>query len=142
MDGTGYPNGEFAGDLHEFTRIVAIADVFDALVSDRCYRRKWSSNNAVNYLVECAETQFDLKLVSVLIKQIAIYPNGSMVRLSNNVIGIVKEQNKNFPLRPIIRVINDEFGNEIEMYEIDLMQVLSVTILESEIEMNYNQTNE
>lgn len=137
MDGTGYPNGRLAGELHEFSRIVAIADVFDALVSDRCYRKKWSSNNAVNYLVEHAETQFDLKLVSVLIKQIAIYPNGSMVRLSNKAIGIVKEQNKNFPLRPIIRVITDEDEKEIEIYEIDLMQVLSITIIESEIEMNY-----
>jgi len=137
MDGKGYPTGAMAGELHEFTRIVAIADVFDALVSDRCYRKKWSSNTAVNYLVEHAETQFDTKLVSVLIKQIAIYPNGSMVRLSNNAVGIVKEQNINFPLRPIIRVITDQEGKEIEMYEIDLMKILSITIIESEIEMNY-----
>jgi putative nucleotidyltransferase with HDIG domain len=137
MDGTGYPNGCPAGELHEFSRIVAIADVYDALVSDRCYRRKWSSNNAVNYLIEHAETQFDVKLVSVLIKQIAIYPNGSMVRMSNNAIGIVKEQNKNFPLRPIVRVITDENGNDIDMYEIDMMKNLSITIIESEIEMNY-----
>lgn len=138
MDGTGYPNGTPAGELHEFVRIVALADVYDALVTDRCYRRKWSSNNAVNYLVENAETKFDLKLVSILIKQIAIYPNGSMVRLSTNAIGIVKEQNKNFPLRPVIRVITDEEGNEVAPYEIDLMQVLHITITESEIELQYN----
>jgi putative nucleotidyltransferase with HDIG domain len=136
MDGTGYPTHAMAGELHEFTRIVAVADVYDALVSDRCYRKKWSSNTAVNYLIEHAGTQFDTKLVSVLIKQIAIYPNGSMVRLSNNTIGIVKEQNINFPLRPIIRVIKDNEGNDIEMYEIDLMKILSITIIESEIEMN------
>lgn len=137
MDGTGYPNGCPAGELHEFSRIVAIADVYDALVSDRCYRRKWSSNNAVNYLVEHSETQFDLKLVSVLIKQIAIYPNGSLVRLSNNAIAIVKEQNKQLPLRPIVRVITDENGNDIEPYELDMMKLLSITIIESEIEMEY-----
>jgi HD-GYP domain-containing protein (c-di-GMP phosphodiesterase class II) len=137
MDGTGYPTGTKAGELHEFTRIVALADVYDALVSDRCYRKKWSSNQAVNYLIEHAESQFDTKLVSVLIKQIAIYPNGSMVRLSNNVIGIVKEQNTNFPLRPIVRVISDAEGNDVDMYEIDLMKILSITIIESEIEMKY-----
>jgi putative nucleotidyltransferase with HDIG domain len=138
MDGTGYPTGVHAGELHEFARIVSIADVYDALVSDRCYRSKWSSNQAVNYLVEHAETKFDLKLVSVFIKQIAIYPNGSMVRLSNNAIGIVKEQNKNFPLRPFVRVITDEQGKEVVPYEIDLMQVLSITILESELEMSWS----
>ncbi len=138
MDGKGYPTGTPASELHEFTRIVAIADVYDALVSDRCYRKKWSSNQAVNYLVEHAETQFDLKLVSVLIKQIAIYPNGSMVRLSDHTIGIVKEQNNNFPLRPIIRVVSDEWGREITPYEVNLLQSLSVTIVESELEMSWS----
>jgi HD-GYP domain-containing protein (c-di-GMP phosphodiesterase class II) len=138
MDGKGYPTGVPAAELHEFTRIVAIADVYDALVSDRCYRKKWSSNQAVNYLVEHAETQFDLQLVSVLIKQIAIYPNGSMVRLSDQTIGIVKEQNKNFPLRPIVRVVTDPSGKEVTPHEIDLMKILSITIIESELEMSWN----
>ncbi len=139
MDGSGYPMGCLAGELHEFGRIVALADVYDALVTDRCYRKKWSSNNAVNYLVEHAETKFDLKLVSILIKQIAIYPNGSMVRLSTKEVGIVKEQNKNFPLRPMIRVISDENGSEITPYELDLMKVLHITIIESELEMEFSQ---
>lgn len=140
MDGSGYPTGKPAGELHEFARIVAIADVYDALVSDRCYRRKLSSNQAVNFLIEHSESQFDTKLVSVFIKQIAIYPNGSTVRLSTNETGIVKEQNKNFPLRPVIRVISDKEGQEIVPYEIDLMKILSITILESEIEMNTEWT--
>jgi hypothetical protein len=58
-----------------------------------------------------------------------------MVRLSDNSFGIVKEQNKNFPLRPIIRIITDKKGREIDPYEIDLMKILSITIIESEIEM-------
>ncbi len=136
MDGSGYPMGVNAGELHEIVRIVSVADTYDALISDRCYRRKWSSNQAVNYLIENAETKFDTKLVSVLIKQIAIYPNGSMVRISDNSIGIIKEQNKNFPLRPIIRVIIDSNGNEVVPYELDMMKVLSITIIESELEMN------
>jgi putative nucleotidyltransferase with HDIG domain len=138
MDGSGYPTGTCAGDLHEFVMIVAVADVYDAMISDRANRKKWSSNQAVNYLIEHAETKFDTRIVSVFIKQIAIYPNGSMVRLSNKSIGIVKEQNKNFPLRPIIRVITDQMGNEVVPYELDMLKVLSITILESEIEMNYN----
>ena len=137
MDGSGYPSGTPAGQLHDFVRITAIADVFDALTENRCYRKKWSTNKAVNYLIENAESKFDLNMVSVFIKQIAIYPNGSMVRLSNNATGIVKEQNKNYPLRPVIRVITDEKGNNIDVYDIDLMKELSITIVESELEMNY-----
>lgn len=137
MDGSGYPTGIKAGELHEIVRIVSVADAYDSLVSDQTYRNKWSSNQAVNYLIEYAETKFDTKLVSAFIRQIAIYPNGSMVRLSDNCTGIIKEQNKNYPLRPIIRIITDKDGKEIEPYEIDLMKVLSITILESEIEMNF-----
>lgn len=136
MDGSGYPTGVLADELHEFVRIVAIADTYDALISDRCYRQKWSSNQAVNFLIENAETKFETRLVSAFIRQIAIYPNGSMVRLSDECTGIVKEQNKNFPLRPIIRVITDKNGLDITPYEIDLMKILDITITESEIEMN------
>lgn len=139
MDGSGYPTGIKAGELHEIVRIVSVADTYDALVTDRCYRQKWNCNQAVNYLIENAETKFDTKLVSAFIRQIAIYPNGSMVRLSDNSIGIIKEQNKNFPLRPVVRVISNKDGKDIEPYEIDLMRILSITILESEIEMNYLQ---
>jgi putative nucleotidyltransferase with HDIG domain len=138
MDGTGYPYGTPAGELHEFARIVAIADVYDALTSDRCYRKKWSANKAANYLIEFSDTKFDTSLVATFIQLIAIYPNGSMVRLSDQKLGIVKEQNRSLPLRPIVRVIADEKGREIDMYEIDLMKDLSITIIESEIEIEGN----
>lgn len=134
MDGSGYPFGMCAGELHEFVRIVAVADVYDALISDRCYRKKWKAIDAVNYLVERSDTLFDTKVVATLIQQIAVYPNGSMVRLNNQSLGIVKEQNRSMPFRPIVRVITDNKGNEIVPYEIDLMKELNITIIESEIE--------
>ena len=136
MDGSGYPGGVEAKNLHEFSRIVAIADVYDALTTDRCYRKKWSANRAVDYLIECSDTKFDANLVALFIQQIAIYPNGSTVKLSNNYFGIVKEQNKSLPLRPIVRVIADELGRDIDMFEVDLVKELSITIIESEIEIN------
>ncbi len=142
MDGSGYPFGIPAGQLHEFSRIVAIADVYDAITSDRCYRKKWSAIKAVNYLIECSDTKFDTDLVAVFIQQIAVYPNGSLVRLSNQRMGIVKDQNKSMPLRPIVRVISDEFGNDIERYEIDLMEHLSITILDSEMEKNTDDSQD
>ncbi|BBF44480.1 HD-hydrolase domain [Lachnospiraceae bacterium KM106-2] len=137
MDGSGYPRGVKAGDLHEFARIVAIADVYDALTSDRCYRKRWSNQQAVNYLIESADTKFDTNLVAIFIQQIAIYPNGAIVRLSNGLYGIVKDQNRSVPLRPIVRIIADEKGNDIRpMYEINLLDELAITIVESEIEID------
>lgn len=136
MDSSGYPEGVPAGKLHEFARIVAIADVYDALTSNRCYRKRWSAFKAVNYLIEHSDTKFDTNLVAIFIQQIAIYPNGSLVRLSNNSLGIVKEQNHCMPLRPIVRIIENENGEEVNIYEIDLIKELSITILDSEVEMS------
>lgn len=135
VDGTGYPRGLSEEEMHEFAKVVSIADVYDALTTDRCYRKKWSNEKAVNYLIECSGTKFDTKLVGIFIQQIAIYPNGSMVRLSDDTYAIIKDQNRSMPLRPIVRVIADKYGNDIATYELDLLKELSVTIVESEIEL-------
>lgn len=135
LDGSGYPFGYKGEQLHEIIKIVSIADVYDALTSDRCYRKKWSAYQAVNYLMANSGSMFDTELVSLFIRQIAVYPNGSVVRLSDGRTALVKEQNQNYPLRPIVRVFSDKYGNIIPIEEIDLMEVLSITITESELEI-------
>lgn len=135
LDGSGYPFGLRGDQLHEFSKIVAIADVYDALTTDRCYRKKLPANKAVDYLIEKSGTHFSSELVQLFIRQIAIYPNGSLVLLSNNMLGIIKDQNQNVPLRPIVRIIEDENGNKVVPYEIDLMDELNITIVESELEI-------
>jgi len=135
LNGTGYPRGLKEHEIDEFSKIAAIADVYDALTSDRCYRKKWSTNKALDYLIENSGTLFDVELVRLFMQQIAIYPNGSMVRLSDGRLAIVKDQNPNVPLRPKVRVIGDEYGNCCCYEEVDLMEVLSLTIVESELEI-------
>ncbi|WP_099467216.1 HD-GYP domain-containing protein [Konateibacter massiliensis] len=135
LDGSGYPRGLKGEQLTEFARISAIADVYDALTSDRCYRKKWPTNKAVDFLIENSGTKFDADLVRIFIQRIAVYPNGSMVRLSDGTLALVKEQNRYMPLRPVVKVIADKYGDKVQPYEINLMDVLSVTVTESEIEI-------
>ena len=139
LDGSGYPQGLPGEELNEFIRIVSIADVYDALTTDRCYRKKWPANKAMDYLVERSEKEFDPVLVGLFTQQLAVYPNGSLARLSNQYLGIVSDQNKNMPLRPFVRVIQDPEGREIPPYELDLMKELSITITESELEISRNK---
>jgi len=69
-DGSGYPNG-LAGEQIPLTgRIVAIADVFDALTSVRPYKRAWSEEEAVDYLVQQKGKHFDPALVDLFIAQL------------------------------------------------------------------------
>lgn len=135
LDGSGYPRGIKEKQIDEFSKIAAIADVYDALTSDRCYRKKWSTNKALDYLMANSESMFDAELVRIFMQQVAIYPNGSMVRLSDGSIALVKEQNPSIPLRPVVRVYADKNGRRVPLKEIDLMKILSLTITESELEI-------
>lgn len=135
LDGSGYPNHIHSSKLHPFLRIVTIADVYDALTSDRCYRKKWSAKKALDHLIEFSGTLYDTELVSIFAKHIAIYPNGSIVRLSDQTLAIVQAQNAEMPQRPIVRVIADKHGTAIDKYEIDLLKVLTITIIESELDV-------
>ncbi|MEG1992230.1 MAG: HD-GYP domain-containing protein [Acetivibrio sp.] len=141
MDGSGYPSGLKGEELNEFEKIVMIADVYDSLISSRCYKKKWPIAKAVDFLIEKAGTLFSPELVQLFIQQIAIYPNGSMVLLSDGNIGIVKEQNRHVPMRPIIRIFKNAKGVEITPFEVDLMEVLSVTIVDSQLEITEYQKN-
>jgi len=139
LDGSGYPQGLRGEELNEYIRIVSIADVYDALTTDRCYRKKWPANKAMDFLVERSGKEFDPELVGLFTQQLAVYPNGSLVRLSNQFLAIVSEQNRSMPLRPFIRVIQDPQGRDITPFEVDLMKELSITIIESELEISRNK---
>ena len=69
-DGTGYPQGLKENDIPLFGRIVAIADVFDALTSKRPYKKPWSMDEAVEEIVRCSEAHFDPKIVEVFKRKI------------------------------------------------------------------------
>jgi len=66
-NGTGYPQGLKGEEIHIYGRITAIADVFDALVSDRCYKKPWELDRVINLFKEQRGVQFDPKLVEVFL---------------------------------------------------------------------------
>ena len=81
-DGTGYPQGLQGLDIHVFGRIVALADVYDALRHKRCYKKAWTVDEVVNEINQQKGKHFEPKLVDVFNEQIeelekilAIYPD-------------------------------------------------------------------
>ncbi len=66
-DGTGYPDGLAGEDIPLVARIFAIVDVWDALTSDRPYRKAWSESAALQYIREAAGTHFDPEIVPVFL---------------------------------------------------------------------------
>jgi HD-GYP domain-containing protein (c-di-GMP phosphodiesterase class II) len=71
LDGSGYPRGVHADDLDLATRILAVCDVYDALVSKRVYRPAWAQDDALALLREESETAFDARCVEALERVVA-----------------------------------------------------------------------
>lgn len=70
VDGTGYPRGLSGDEIHIYARIVSIADVFDALSSERVYKQAFSIDKTVEILLEGSGTHFDPKLVSLFVENL------------------------------------------------------------------------
>jgi len=105
IDGRGYPNKIKGESLNKFSKIVAIADVYDSLTSDRSYRNATSPHDAIKYLLERSGTQFDGEMVKVFSTAIVPYPSGTLLELSNGNIAIVTTVLRNFALRPQVQII-------------------------------------
>lgn len=131
-DGTGYPNRLKFNQVLESVRIVMVADVYDALTSDRAYRQKQSPDAVMSYINDLGMHQFDRSIVSSFKKCISIYPVGTGIVLNTMEKGIVLKVNMDMPTRPVIRIIVDSDGKKIEDYqEIDLAAKWDVFIVDS-----------
>lgn len=128
LDGTGYPRQLKGDEIHQFGRIVGIADVYDALTTNRVYRKAYLPHEALEYLFT-ATGQFDSELISVFRDHVAIYPIGLLVTLSSGVKAVVVDINTKFPQRPILRVLKNANGEDIAPYEVDLSRDLSLTVV-------------
>lgn len=119
FDGTGYPYGKSGKSISEFGRIITLADVYDALTSDRVYRKALSSADAIEYIMAGNDVSFDPDIVRAFIKKVDPYPVGTPVALSNGDVGIVTSVNPTFPMRPNIRVFMHK-NAKIQPYEVSL----------------------
>ncbi|MPW24754.1 HD domain-containing protein [Alkalibaculum sp. M08DMB] len=127
VDGTGYPNRLNSRRISIFAKIIAVCDVYDALTSDRSYRKAMSPNEALELIMGSCGIDFDLDIVRAFIKRIVPYPVGTLVNLSNQRIAVIKEINPHCVLRPIVKVINHHCS-EITFTEVDLLTHTTVVI--------------
>jgi len=109
-DGQGYPKGLKGKDISLYARIVAVADAFEAMVSERPYRDSMIGYTAMRTILSDNGRRFDPEILKVFIKSLGIYPIGSIVLLSDASIGRVIENHPDAPLRPKIRTMIDSLG--------------------------------
>lgn len=107
-DGSGYPRGLVDFEIHPFAKIIAIADVFDALTSNRSYRKKMLPSEAILILEDGRGTQFDERVFAAFKRSIVHYANGTVVQLNNGDRGIVSKQNLMDSSRPWLRIFEED----------------------------------
>lgn len=106
FDGSGYPHNLRQEKIPEFGRIITIADVFDALTSDRPYREAMQPSEAMEYIMGGSGVMFDPVFVNIFTRRIAAYPVGTCVELSNGLIGIIVENYECPCMRPKIKILS------------------------------------
>jgi putative nucleotidyltransferase with HDIG domain len=122
---SGYPKIKNSFTLDFFSRVITIADQYDAMTSARVYSRKpLSAEKALSVLIERSGTQVDPHILKVFINMVGIYPIGSLVVLNTNEMGLVFENNNNpdFMDRPRILLISNSSGARIENIAVNLME--------------------
>lgn len=121
-NGSGYPRRLLKGDIHEFSRIVGLADCFEELTGGHPFSRELPIQEAVELLTTEADNWFDTELVKSFTNRIPLCPTGSTVRLNDGRSALVVAQNQGFPTRPVVRILRDAAGNQADSgADIDLL---------------------
>lgn len=121
----GYPTYTKKKNINFFSKIVKIADVFDAITTKRPYRKKdFSRDDALNMMLEKSGEEFDPLILKVFVTMMGACPVGTLVLLNTGEIGIIFETSENpaFMLRPKVKLITDPEGNKVDGEIVDLVE--------------------
>ena len=113
LDGTGYPRGLRGQDIIEYARLVAVADVYDAVTSDRVYRGRITPEAGVRILHEQADSKLEEQFVRRLTSFVVPYPPATVVRLSDHSVALVVSVNAGDFYRPQVRLMRDPQGQRV-----------------------------
>lgn len=130
LDGTGYPYNRKSDNIHYYAKILAVCDVYDALTSDRPYRKASFPNEVIEYIMACADTHFDYDILNHFIRVIVAYPIGTFVKLSDHRLAVVVKNYSENIMRPLVRIINYDgtVGDDIDLlYD---KQYMNITIVD------------
>lgn len=112
LDGSGYPKKLKAEAIRMPTRIVTIANVYDNLCNHVDPAQSLTPHEALSSMYAHRRAQFDSAIMATMIKSLGVYPPGTIVRLSNEAIGLVMNVNVGKPLRPRVLVYDAEIPKE------------------------------
>ena len=145
VNGEGYPYGHTELTIHPMAIMAGICDVYDALTSNRVYRKGMPPHFAMKFIFNMSNQQFPSKWIERFIKCIGIYPAGSVIKLNNGEVGVVYEVNHDALLRPKVKLIGENRRrkrfpsllnlNNIEHQDLDIVEVIDPGVSGLDISM-------
>jgi HD-GYP domain-containing protein (c-di-GMP phosphodiesterase class II) len=131
-DGQGYPRKVRGEDINLAARILAVADAYISMINNRPHRNSMIGYSAMKNLLNDNGRHFDPKILKVFLESMGIYPIGSIVQLNNSSIGRVVQTHPEAPLRPVVELIIDEYGNNVgEREVVDLLSKKTLFIVKA-----------
>jgi putative nucleotidyltransferase with HDIG domain len=115
LDGTGYPAGAARAALNLGTMICSIADVYDAMRSQRAYQQAFPTDRVLAVLKKDDGAQFDAQLVRRFVQLLGIYPPGTLVKLSSEAVAVVTRIHAPDPYRPRVKLLFTPDGSRYEV---------------------------
>jgi HD-GYP domain-containing protein (c-di-GMP phosphodiesterase class II) len=122
FDGCGYPQRFPIRRQRLASRIVAVADAYDAMTSQRSYSAARLPDEAMSVLASNAGSAFDSALVRLFVTMMGCYPPRSVVRLSTGETGVVLVPNETHPVEPRVRVFAAPDGTMVQPFDLDLSE--------------------
>ncbi|WP_017170042.1 HD domain-containing phosphohydrolase, partial [Xanthomonas phaseoli] len=120
MDGSGYPNQLVGEKISLMSRMGAVCDVYDAISSDRPYKRGWDPAESLKQMASW-KGHFDPVVFQAFVRRLGIYPVGSLVRLESQKLAVVIEQTPDALLKPKVRVFySAKLRSHVLVQDIDL----------------------
>ena len=127
-DGDGYPDGRAGSRIPQFARIASVADVYDAITSERPYRDAAPAHAGHAAIIAGSGTAFDPEVVTAFRKIVAPYPAGTEITLSDGRRGIVAAVPDHAPDQPVVRITHDEQGAPVDPFEVPYADLTSLGI--------------
>ncbi len=124
-DGKGYPKGITGKEIPVASRIISVADAYEAMIRDRPYRGSMIGYKAVRQVLNDNGRRFDSDILKVFIKSMGVYPPGSVVILQDGSVGKVIRNHREVPLRPVVQLLVNSSGEKLSSVKqrtIDLLE--------------------
>jgi putative nucleotidyltransferase with HDIG domain len=142
IDGSGYPDKLSDANISRAARMGAICDVYDAITSNRPYKKGWEPVEAIRRMAEWQDGHFDREIFHTFVRMIGIYPTGTLVRLQSDRLAVVLAQGHNSTLTPTVKAFRSLSSNEdIEPIQLDLDdQSDAIVGIEDPLDLNIDIT--